>query len=241
MGFQLGGQTFDEAQINGETASEVQLNGVTIWEDAVVVEDFEHNDLNGNYVVSTDDPDNIVIVSDEAYTGTYSLFTPHATNSGGDAYAVLSNFDETMEAGRTYRVPFMLQDNTNDIQMRFFWNTDNARPYDNGGYEIRLRPGNEDFRVSAWGDDGTVHQHGNDNLSANDFRRFEWDYIEISHENPEDAGSNTIAVRLIVNDTVVASGSVDRRSDIANREQWMWYHPWGWEAHWYGGIYEVSA
>ena len=81
MGFQLGGQTFDDVQINGEPASEVQLNGVPIWQALTAVEDFSHNDIDAHYFGDTS---TWSIDQTRNFHQGYALDTP--TDSGGVDY-----------------------------------------------------------------------------------------------------------------------------------------------------------
>ena len=97
MGFQLGGQEFDDAQINGETANEVQINGETVWSPMTVVENFEHNDIANEY---GNDESNYHTVTSPTYDGTYAA----TTDSTGTGHMLREDTTNAPERGDEFGV-----------------------------------------------------------------------------------------------------------------------------------------
>ena len=221
----------DEVTAGGADVEEITAGGNVVWTSETLVEDFEHNDLNGRYDVNAP---NMKISSGNAYWDTYKLDIPESSSGGRVPVSSLSPYNEVCESGRTYRVPFQWPTNDGGSPRADFYIVPPgvANPQHDQGYAFEWRADNNTFLVEEWFN-GTLFDSSSTSFPSLSYGNYH--YLEVSYLNGNDAGSNTVRGRLIN-----SSGSTLRSLSVGDQRPtpagWAWREHWGYDTTFIGGI-----
>ena len=224
-----------EVTAGGTDVQEITADGNVVWTGETLVEDFEHNDLNGRYDVGSDF---ITISSGNAYWDTYKLEIPESSGGGRTPVSSLTPYDEVCEPGRTYRVPFQWPSNDGASPRSDFYIVPPGvpNPQNDQGYAFEWRADQNQFLVEEWSN-GTLFDSSSTSFPSMSYGNYH--YLEVSYLNGNDAGSNIVRARLIN-----SSGSVLRSLSVGDQrptpQGWAWREHWGYDTTFVGGIEVVD-